>query len=171
MLYSEGPYEDINKTVCSYILNTKDFKYKDILREYISYEYSHELVEDITELIMCLEKIHRDYGYEGNKIYDKRLTHLVKELSEEINNNPSLRNNWKWRMLYIRAQTEESRLAYLAEHNINSDFFPEIVKIPEETFTERELDLLRELRDIYEFTGKYTGTDTDTHAWLAPLVK
>ena len=74
-------------------------------------------------------------------------------------------------MLYIRAQTEESRLAYLAEHNINSDFFPEIVKIPEETFTERELDLLRELRDIYEFTGKYTGTDTDTHAWLAPLVK
>ena len=166
MLYSEGISEDINKAVCSSYYFKGNFELKEILEEYISYEFSPDLTAEITELIMQFEKCQHDYAYEDGRIYDRNLAENIKILAQKINEHPSLKkDNPKWRMLFIACQLEPERLAILNKHNM-----PSVGHLPNsKEFSEEAKNLMAELNQIYEYSGKYTGIESDNHSWVAPL--
>ena len=110
--YSEGIFEDINKVIYSQFYWTGRKTAKETLREYISFEFSSDLADDILEAIYILEKNHglravfkngyptkmlvpnEDYGAE--KAY-KLLNAADPKLSEIT------RKGWRWRILFLRS--------------------------------------------------------------------
>jgi len=110
--YSEGIYEDINKVIISQFYWDPSRKAAGTLREYIAYECSPEVIEDVLRAIEILEKnlyhvwilnpqgeLQRherkeDYGaseaYECLKRSEKRLSSFTK-------------TGWRWRILFLRA--------------------------------------------------------------------
>jgi hypothetical protein len=56
--YSEGIYEDINKTVCSQLYWDPDRSTKETVQEYIAYEYSPNVVDSVSKAIELLEHNH-----------------------------------------------------------------------------------------------------------------
>ncbi len=56
--YSEGIFEDINKTICSQLYWAPDKPTMEIVKEYISYEYSPVMVESVAKAIKLLEQNH-----------------------------------------------------------------------------------------------------------------
>lgn len=107
--YSEGIFEDINKSIYSQFYWDSRRPVTDILREYISYEISSKHADELINAIMILEKNHgldkrsnkpkfkvpaKDHGAEkAYKIFQK----VDKELPEVV------RNSWRWRILVLRS--------------------------------------------------------------------
>ncbi|MHB1357682.1 MAG: hypothetical protein ACYCZF_17060 [Anaerolineae bacterium] len=56
--YSEGIYEDLNKAIEAQFYWDRERTAEDTLREYIAYEYSPEVTEDVLRLIGLLEIAH-----------------------------------------------------------------------------------------------------------------
>ena len=54
--YSEGSYEDLNKAICAQFYWQPDRTAEDIVREYIAYEYSPDVVEPVMQAINILEQ-------------------------------------------------------------------------------------------------------------------
>ena len=55
MPYSEGIYEDMNKVMCLQIYWQKSRTTEDILKEYLAFEYSPDVVEDLLQAVRLLE--------------------------------------------------------------------------------------------------------------------
>jgi hypothetical protein len=56
--YSEGIYEDINKTICSQLYWAPDRPTMETVKEYIAYEYSPAVVDSVAKAIQLLEQNH-----------------------------------------------------------------------------------------------------------------
>jgi hypothetical protein len=118
--YSEGIYEDLTKVVYSQ-LYWNDRPVEETLKEYIAFEYSPDVVEDVAEVIRTLErnhhmrwwpgklegvklamdwfpsrgaKVHADPGAEEAYATMQRVDGLL---------SPQARKAWRWRQLYLRA--------------------------------------------------------------------
>ena len=105
--YSEGIYEDINKVIYSQFYWSGRKTATDTLREYISFEFSYNLADDILEAIDILEKNHglkgRPTKFEvpkedhGSKKAYELLMSVDRQLSD------TTKKGWRWRVLLLRA--------------------------------------------------------------------
>ena len=111
--YSEGIYEDINKAIISqFYWNNK--KAVDTVREYISFEYSPEVVEEVSKAIEILEKNHKYFSVD--KLYnipnnmmeeaEKAYEYLKKA---EMKLFSFVQNSWRWRILFLRSLIDYER--------------------------------------------------------------
>ncbi len=136
MLYSEGPFEDINKIIESgfYFRNESA---EDSLREYARYELAGSDPEDFVALCRDLEAIlvlkDRNPEYAAAALDAMKLA--VKIDSEIV---PKLRDCWRWRQFYCRCLLEYERnvrgnektqtcvdAILELQHLYHSDLFPE----------------------------------------------
>ena len=107
MLYSEGPFEDVNKIIEAgfYFRNEGA---EDSLREYARYELAGCDPEDFVALCRDLETIlvlkERNPEYAAAALDAMKLA--VKIDSETL---PALRGSWRWRQFYCRCLLEYER--------------------------------------------------------------
>ncbi len=114
--YSEGIYEDISKVQCLGYYWSPDKSYREILSEYINYEYSGEVTEDVLTLMEIIEENHTLIS----KCQEPVKVERTKELAESINSRlpERAKKSWRWRILYIRALLDFKRYtAYFAIEN------------------------------------------------------
>jgi len=111
--YSEGIYEDINKVLSIQFNWNSQRGADDILREYIAYEYSPDVVDDVLSVINTLEKNHNHLwvmNWEFNRqsrlgIEFQADPHHAFELMQKADEilSATAKASWRWRILYLRA--------------------------------------------------------------------
>ncbi len=157
--YSEGIAEDINKVLISELYFNGSVDFDNVLSEYINFEFSDEVIKDVKALIENIEYNQDQKLMEQTGVCDWSKVENAEILAEKINSHPSLRkDNWRWRILYIRAKLERERLGYVLK-------FIHPHKAP---WSEEAKVLMEELNDIYQYTGHYIGIPSDNHSWVAP---
>ena len=116
MPYSEGLYEDILKVQCIGYYWEPNKHYRDILAEYISYEYSADVCEEVLEMMELIEDNH--VGVANAEEPNMEKASRVLELAEKVNEQLSDRAkaSWRWRILYIRAVLDKMTFDYYYEH-------------------------------------------------------
>lgn len=107
--YSEGIYEDINKAIIAQFQWEKDRKAMDTVREYIAFEYSPEVMDDVVTAVEILEKNIKHSVKKQDDIYylpmersadaDKAWM-LLKNADRRLSSQA--RKSWRWRILYLR---------------------------------------------------------------------
>lgn len=121
--YSEGIYADINQVLYSQFYWHENINSEDVIREYISYEFSEKYTNEIAEAIKILEKNHglgtwnwfKDAEYGRVDVPDsdfgaEKAYYSLKEIDEKLPLN--VRKRWRWRILIIRAMMDyEFRLS------------------------------------------------------------
>lgn len=132
--YSEGIFEDINKTVVAQFYWNRDARAEDTLREYIAYEYAPEVVDSVLEAIRLLEKNFPRSTWEKAGV--ERAYELIRQADRQLSERA--RASWRWRILYLRAVI---------------DF--ELISRPDQPHSDRCDEAFEELTAIYhaENTG------------------
>jgi hypothetical protein len=119
MPYSEGIYEDILKIQWSGYYWEPDKHYRDILAEYISYEYAPEVVSQVLEMMEGIEDNHVAVAErrEPNLVTALRVAQLAEQVNAGL--SEQVKNGWKWRLLYIRAILDEKRYGIYAARDLH----------------------------------------------------
>lgn len=117
MPYSEGMYEDISKIQCVSYYWSPDRHYRDILGEYINYEYSHEVIDEVLELMELIEVNHVRVrtGSEPDMDVCYRAEKIAREVNERLSER--VQKTWRWRLLYIRAVLDRVVNQYHVDHD------------------------------------------------------
>lgn len=117
MPYSEGMYEDISKIQCVGYYWSPDRHYRDILGEYINYEYSSDVIDEVLELMELIEANHVCVR-EGEQP-DMEACYRAEKIAREVNGRLSERAKkaWRWRLLYIRAILDRVANQYHVDHD------------------------------------------------------
>ena len=166
--YSEGIYEDISKIQFIGYYWDKERHWKDILAEYINYEYQADVCEDVLEIMACIERNHVIAG--DNLVPDYNASDRAAELAILVDNrlNERAKKSWRWRVLYIRAILDKKRY---------DDFKENCVGTSEEVYDMRHYggdylindaeaqELFKELRRLY-YCVEYNGHN----GWTLPPV-
>lgn len=96
--YSEGIYEDLNKAIIAGFYWNHDRKAEDAVKEYISFEFSSEVADDMLEVVRIFEQNHN----RKNILYSAvRAFELVEMAKVHLTNN--VLKSWRWRIFYLRA--------------------------------------------------------------------
>ena len=103
MYYSEGNYEDINKTIVTDLYVTPTATTDDILRRYGSYHFAGTNPNDFVRLANLFELNHRVVGMSAE------VGAAEKAIAEKMDKAilPGLRKSWRWRLVYVRAHADE----------------------------------------------------------------
>lgn len=118
--YSEGISDDINKVIFTQFHWSPDRDASEILREYVAYEFSPNVTDEICEVIKTLEHNHRILRWENGMLIDRitvtstqpakpvardPATEATWEIVQQVDNKLTTyaRNSWRWRILYLRA--------------------------------------------------------------------
>ena len=96
--YSEGIYEDINKSIISGFYWNPEQKAEDSVREYLSFEFSPEVADDLLEVVRILEQNHK-----RNYIQDSAVRAFELVSKAEVRLTQRVRSSWRWRIFYLRA--------------------------------------------------------------------
>jgi len=104
MPYSEGIYEDINKVICGQFYWAKDRAALDTVREYIAFEFSPEVAEDVVRAVNLLEDTHTKLSEKSTKARE-----LLQQVEARL--TPQARKSWRWRILYLRSVVDAERYA------------------------------------------------------------
>lgn len=117
MPYSEGIYEDISKVQCVSYYWSPDRKYQDSLAEYINYEYSGDVIDEVLELMELIEKNHVDIH--RNIQPDMKACNRAEQIARSVNDRLGERAKkaWRWRILYIRAIIDKAVYQYHMDHD------------------------------------------------------
>ncbi len=145
--YSEGIFEDVTKAVLSQ-LYWNDRPAAETVREYIAFEFSPEVVDDMVKVIGTLEQNHHGRWWPGElegvkldqdwfptrgmkpqadpgaeEAYDTVLD-VVGRLS------PQARAAWRWRLLFLRTLLDAQLKANAGKPNAHcKDAFAELIEI------------------------------------------
>ena len=95
MPYSEGIYDDINEVICLQFYWQKSRAADDILREYLAFEYSPDVVEQLSEAVGLLEKTWIKRGPNSAEAFA-----LLQKVDAKL--TPQAKAAWRWRILYLR---------------------------------------------------------------------
>ncbi|MDW7656110.1 MAG: hypothetical protein SCM11_02925 [Bacillota bacterium] len=149
--YSEGIFDDINKVICLQFY-WGDYEISDIIRQYVSYEFSSEIADDVLRSIILIEQAtsHIRIDEEGKQhVYPDPLVPWIGEQRFIIDNTDGIEEAYmiiqkadqkipdhihkqkRWRMLYLRAICDYELL--------KNDFF----------ISDKCEEALHELTDIY----------------------
>ena len=96
--YSEGIYEDMNKVICAQLYWDGSRSASDIIKEYVAYEFSPDVVNDVTKAIDILESNHIRSQIRSSAI---EAFSLVNNAEQKL--TPRVRKSWRWRILFLRA--------------------------------------------------------------------
>jgi hypothetical protein len=98
LAYSEGIYEDLNKVICSQLYWNPDRRTMETVKEYIAFEYSPDVVGDVSAAIDILEQNHRRSNIQpsAGKAYE-----LIQAAQQQLSEQS--RRAWRWRILALRA--------------------------------------------------------------------
>jgi hypothetical protein len=150
--YSEGMYEDISKIQFAGYYWQKDRDWRDILGEYVNYEMSGVVVEDVLRVMELIERNHV-------LVYEKKEPDLAAaaecgRLARAIDARLDARGKaaWRWRVLYIRAIIDEKRFAYYGANGMHgaADLYDMCHFATDFLADDAEaVALLRELRALY----------------------
>ncbi|MBQ7485202.1 MAG: hypothetical protein IJT78_01095 [Oscillospiraceae bacterium] len=117
MPYSEGIYEDISKVQLVAYYWEPDRSYRDALAEYINYEYSGDVIDEVLEIMELIEVNHVG-------VYEKRQPDMAaciraEELARSVDRRlgERARGAWRWRLLYIRAVMDRVVYQYHTDHD------------------------------------------------------
>lgn len=156
--YSEGIYEDITKVTCAQLYWNSKKPLEEILKEYIAYEYSPDVVDDVLEVIKTLEKNHHWRWWPGELEGVKLTLDWFPSKGSQSQADPGAEEayatvrqvdtrlpgwastSWRWRILYIRTMLDAE-----LKHNGGSP-------------TEACEEGFRELMNLYHVTE-----DTEPH--------
>lgn len=96
--YSEGIYEDLNKVICTQLYWQPGRPAMETVKEYVAFEFSPEVVDDVTSAVKLFEKNHA-----RNRIDQSAVTacQLIERADARL--APQVRRSWRWRILYLRA--------------------------------------------------------------------
>ena len=165
MPYSEGMYEDILKIQCVGYYWDSESHYKEILSEYINYEYSSEVCQEVLQIMELIEENHVNVA---NSIEpNMEFANIAAKLADEVEQKLSVRakKSWRWRILYIRAQIDkilyqEYIERYMGKENTLFDLW----HTPEEYLadSQRAQDLMLELCELYHCV-EVDGVNWHTH--------
>ena len=96
--YSEGIYEDLNKAICAGFYWDPDRKAEDIVREYVSFEFTPDAADDLVEVARIFERNHTRASIRENALHAFELVRRADALM-----TPQARKSWRWRIFYLRA--------------------------------------------------------------------
>ncbi len=129
-LYSEGPFEDINKVIVERFYWDANANAYDTIRDYAHYEFCGANPDDFVELCRCLEILHCQKmpippEYKAAAIKAMRLA--VKMNAEMI---PRLKDRLRWRQVYCRCLIEFERNVHNTEYSVTyADAIDELQKL------------------------------------------
>jgi hypothetical protein len=103
--YSEGIYEDINKVVISQFY-WGDVPWHETLSEYIAYEFSPEVVDDVSMAINIMEQNYTERWVGDSQTQD---AYIYMKRAEAFL-SPNVRTSWRWRLLFLRSQIDRELL-------------------------------------------------------------
>jgi hypothetical protein len=109
--YSEGIYEDMSKAIVSQFYWDPDASARETLREYIAYEYSPAVRDDVLTIIDDLEAA-ASCSFTKQTV-DVGAVRRTSQLAESVNDRlPAwAKASWRWEILYLRAQLDGERFA------------------------------------------------------------
>jgi len=152
MPYSEGIYEDITKIQFIGYYWNRNRNWKDILAEYINYEYDAEVCSQVVEMMECIEENHTEVQAERRPNLETavRAERLAREADAILSDRA--KNSWRWRILYIRALLDRKRYEYFETHHMGTaDDFCALQNFSGDFLTEDEeaQAYFKELRELY----------------------
>ena len=112
--YSEGIWEDVNKAIVAGLYWDSQANVWDVLKEYISSEFSPDVIEEVTAAIRILEansqpskSIFKSKEF-GSAINTERVPANSREALELMKKadgklTEQAKTSWRWRVLYLRA--------------------------------------------------------------------
>ena len=110
--YSEGIYEDTSKAVVVQFYWDPHRSARSTLEEYIAYEFSPEVTQDVLDIIDILEAVAAGSRVKPHptSVEDIR---RANRLAEAVNGRlPDwARRNWRWEILYLRTVLDRERFA------------------------------------------------------------
>ncbi len=96
--YSDGAHDDVNKIVWSMSGWDRNKQVRDILIEYSRFFFGPAVAEKAAEGIIALE-----HNWVGPIIQNAGVETTLEYWKKLEAENPSLKNNWRWQMLVLRA--------------------------------------------------------------------
>ena len=96
--YSEGIYDDMNKAIIAGFYWNPDQKATDSVREYLSFEFSPDVADDMLEVVRIFEQNHR-----RKRIKDSALHAFELVTKAETRLTQKVKNSWRWRIFSLRA--------------------------------------------------------------------
>jgi len=170
MPYSEGMYEDISKVQFAGYYWNKELTYKDILGEYISYEYSDKVVDKVIEMMELIEENHVRVRSGLEPLWESavKAESLAKEADALLPERA--KTSWRWRILYIRALIDFKLYKYHFDNCRGKEkAIYELWQTRESYLADDEeaQELLQELCRLYHTVDKEMGKNQ----WTFPPVK
>jgi hypothetical protein len=169
MPYSEGMFEDLSKVQWAGYYWEPNKNYKDIMREYISYEISDTVVDEMIEMMELIEENHVRVQNEMEPLLDAAVR--ADELAEIIDAklNETAKKAWRWRILYIRAKIDYIIYQkHVAEYVGTENALYELKKTREWYLSDSELAQAL----MQELCGYYHSIDLfQWNKWTFPPVK
>ncbi len=163
MPYSEGMYEDISKIQFAGYYWEPDRAWQDIIAEYINYEYSGEVITEVTRLMQLIEKNHVYIAHK--ELPDNALSDEADAIARAVQDKLPKRaaSSWRWRILYVRAITDKKRYDYLKSVELGAYTFEDFRHFGSDFLVDDEeaQELFRELRRYYH-SVEYNGTNQFT---------
>lgn len=149
MPYSEGLYEDISKVQFAGYYWDPDRNYRDILAEYINYEYDADVCQPVLEIMELIEQNH--VAAHECRQPDLNAAHRAAELAWKVNETlrPRAKAAWRWKMLLIRAVLDEKRYRYFVENRAGN---------------------AKEFRELRVLSGNYLIQDAQAQELLRELL-
>jgi hypothetical protein len=113
--YSEGIYEDINKVLVTQLYWNPEKPWRDILSEYIAYEYAPAVMTPVLEIMELIEKNHvAAAGKQSVRLNEaQRAYDLALEADAIL--PAQAKASWRWRIMLIRALLDRERYRLAAE--------------------------------------------------------
>ncbi len=165
--YSEGIYEDISKIQFAGYYWDKNRDIKDIMAEYISYEFDEKVVDDVYKIMLLVEENHINLSKKIEPDLEK--SQKAKDLAEKVNDtlNDRVKKSWRWRILYIRVMLDFMRYSAYYEGERNEDNVWRLKFYSADLLIENKdaQNLFKELRNLY-YSVSFNGLNGYT---LPPL--
>ncbi|MFX0101226.1 MAG: hypothetical protein ACFFCS_16755 [Candidatus Hodarchaeota archaeon] len=124
--YSEGIFEDMNKILFSQWFWNPKRTADDILTEYIEYEFSPSVVDEMLECIHLLEAGHERKNISGMSI---QAFDLLQQVERKLPQN--IKKGWRWRILYLRGLIDKELFLHKGKRRgkVLGRCFKELVEI------------------------------------------
>jgi hypothetical protein len=105
--YSEGIYEDLNKIIVNQFYWDPTRPAMDTVREYIAFEYSPEVVDQLAKVVSMLEENHPRDRIGANAV---AAFEAVQQADGKL--TPQAKAAWRWRVRYLRALVDKELLLH-----------------------------------------------------------
>lgn len=181
--YSEGIFDDINKTVVSRFYWDKDTTADATLKEYIAYEMADWACEDVREVIRIVESNHvkTAVGNERAITRDSNTLAVTEEIAAEAERALALMDKvnaglpvwaktaWRWRILYLRVTLDVLRFRRALEQRASlteQTSWIDVLRGSPEAKT-----AIEELVQIYHSNMDYDDTIHPMYRCVRPALK